>query len=125
MNRLDDRLNLVQSIVLTAYSLGMAGGQILFKLAAIRSNPNLAWGERIFDLIANGYFLAALVVYAGLSVLWVWILAITPLSRAYPFVALAFVFTSVLGGLMFDETLTARLLAGMALIVCGLFFITT
>ena len=125
MNTMGDRLSLVQIIVLTGYSLGMAGGQILFKLAAIRSNPNLAWGERIFDLIANGYFLAALVVYAGLSVLWVWILAITPLSRAYPFVALAFVFTSVLGGLMFDETLTARLLAGMALIVCGLFLITT
>ncbi len=60
MNTMGDRLSLVQIIVLTAYSLGMAGGQILFKFAAIRSNPNLAWGERIYDLIANGYF-------AGLS----------------------------------------------------------
>jgi drug/metabolite transporter (DMT)-like permease len=123
MKIMSERLNLLQIIVLTAYSLGMASGQILFKLAAIRSSPSLSLGGRLYDLLQNGYFLAALVVYAALSVLWVWILTVTPLSRAYPFVALAFVLTSLVGALLFNEIITARLLAGMALIVCGLYLV--
>jgi drug/metabolite transporter (DMT)-like permease len=82
-------------------------------------------GERLLDLVQNGYFLAALLLYAGLAVLWVWVLSVTPLSRAYPFVALAFVLTPLLGGVFFDEAISLRLLAGIALILCGLFLVTT
>ena len=118
-----ERLNLLQIVVLVTYSLGMAGGQILFKYAAIRSNPGLSLGERLFELIQNRYFLSALVIYAGLSVLWIWILTITPLSRAYPFVALAFIVKSLVGSLLFNEEITIRLVAGMTLIVCGLYLV--
>ena len=120
-----DRLNLLQIAVLTAYSLGMAAGQILFKFAAIRSNPSRSLGDRLFDLSHDVYFLAALLIYAGLSVLWVWVLTHTPLSRAYPFVALAFVLTPHLGSLFFDEPITVRLLGGIALILGGLFLVAT
>jgi drug/metabolite transporter (DMT)-like permease len=119
----NERLGLLQIAALAAYSVGMAGGQMLFKLAAVRSIPNRSLGERAVDLIQNGYFLAALFLYAGLSVLWVWILSVTPLSRAYPFVALAFVLTPLLGGIFFDEVISIRLLGGMALILCGLFLV--
>ena len=121
----NDRLSFFQIAVLTAYSIGMAGGQVLFKLAANRSNPARQLGERLLDLVQNGYFLAALLLYAGLGVLWVWVLSVTPLSRAYPFVALAFVLTPLLGGVFFDEAISLRLLAGIALILCGLFLVTT
>jgi drug/metabolite transporter (DMT)-like permease len=86
------------------------------------SNGTLA--ERALDLIQNGYFLAALILYCALSVLWVGILSVTPLSRAYPFVALAFVLTPLLGGLLFDEVISIRLIGGMALILCGLILVT-
>lgn len=122
---MNDRLSVLQIVALAAYSMGMAGGQILFKLAAIRSVPSRSLGERALDLIQNGYFLAALFLYAGLSVLWVWVLSVTPLSRAYPFVALAFVLTPLLGGMLFDEAISIRLLGGMALILCGLFLVAT
>jgi len=120
-----ERLSLLQFAALAAYAVGMTGGQILFKLAANRSIPDRSLGERVLDLAQNRYFLAALFLYAALSVLWVWILSVTPLSRAYPFVALAFVLTPLLGGLLFGETISIRLLGGMALILCGLFFVTT
>jgi drug/metabolite transporter (DMT)-like permease len=122
---MNDRLSLLQITALAIYSMEMAGGQILFKLAAVRSMPSRSLAERALDLIQNGYFLAALVLYSVLSVLWVWILSVTPLSRAYPFVALAFVLTPLLGGLLFDEAISIRLLGGMALILCGLFLVTT
>jgi len=125
MQKMTDHLTLVQTAALAVYSIGMAGGQLLFKLAAMRSSPGPTLSERVFDLVQNRYFLAALALYGGLSLLWVWILTITPLSRAYPFVALAFVLTPLLGGLVFEETITVRLAAGIALILCGLFFVAT
>jgi hypothetical protein len=60
-------------------------------LAASCSSKRRHWGggdgplaERIAGFLLNGYF-----SYAALTVLWVWILSFIPLSRAYPFLALA------------------------------------
>jgi drug/metabolite transporter (DMT)-like permease len=117
----NDRLTLTQIALLTAYSIGMSGGQVLFKLAAVQLNGTT--GERMLALVYNLYFLGALVLYAALSVFWVWILTFTPLSRAYPFVALAFALTPALGAWLFGETVSLRLMIGMMLILCGLFFV--
>jgi drug/metabolite transporter (DMT)-like permease len=56
-------------------------------------------------------------------VLWVWLLTFTPLSRAYPFVALAFAITPLLGGLVFNEPIAPRLLLGIGTVLVGLFLI--
>ena len=77
------------------------------RLAAKRRR---CWGhgplaERIAGFLLNGYFFVALILYARLTVLWVWILSFTPLSRAYPFLALAFALTPALGCLVFAEPL--------------------
>ena len=65
----------------------------------------------------------AVLLYAALSVLWVWLLTFTPLSRAYPFVALAFALTPLLGIFIFGEPFSTRLAIGIALILCGLLFV--
>jgi len=115
-------LTLTQIVLLTAYAVGMSGGQILFKLAAIQLNGTA--GERLLALAHNLYFLSALVLYGTLSVLWVWILTFTPLSRAYPFVALAFALTPALGAWLFGEGVSLRLMIGLSMILGGLFFVT-
>ena len=117
----NDRLTLTQIALLSAYAIGMSGGQILFKLAAVQLNGST--GERMLALAQNLYFLSALVLYAALSVFWVWILTFTPLSRAYPFVALAFALTPALGAWLFGEAVSLRLAIGMLLILGGLFFV--
>jgi len=103
----------------------MSGGQVLFKMAALRS-PDAAGGigERLLGLLFNVYFIAAVVLYAGFAILWVWILTFIPLSRAYPFIALAFALTPLLGGLLFGDIVSMRLVAGVLLILCGLFLVT-
>jgi drug/metabolite transporter (DMT)-like permease len=53
----------------------------------------------------------------------VWLLTFTPLSRAYPFVALAFALTPVCAGLLFGEVISVRLWFGLLLILAGLFFV--
>lgn len=116
----DDRLALSQLTLLMAYAIGMAVGQLLFKAAAMRYASDGTVADRLLSLLANPYFMAAVVLYVGLTVLWVWILTFTPLSRGYPFVALAFAVTPLLGGLVFGEPITGRLLVGLALILGGL-----
>jgi multidrug transporter EmrE-like cation transporter len=117
---MSDRLSAGQLAILVAYAAAMAGGQLLFKTAAMRGAGAASLTERIAGSLFNGYFIVALIFYAALTVLWVWILSFTPLSRAYPFVALAFALTPALGIVVFGETASLRLAIGIALIVCGL-----
>lgn len=120
-----DRLALSQVALLVVYAAGMAGGQMLFKAAALRYLPDGTAAERAFSLVLNAYFLSAVALYVALTVLWVWLLTFIPLSRAYPFVALAFAITPLLGGIVFVEPITARLLAGITLLLGGLLLIAS
>jgi hypothetical protein len=57
----DDRLTLSQMALLVAYAVGMSGGQLLFKMAALRYAEHAGGpAERILGLLLNLYFLAAL-----------------------------------------------------------------
>jgi len=118
-----DRLTPLQIAALAAYAGGMATGQLLFKLAAQRLAAGGRAGERLIELAGNGYFYAAFALYCTLSILWVWILTFTPLSRAYPFVALAFAVTPLLGAWVFGEPINLRLALGITAILCGLFLV--
>jgi drug/metabolite transporter (DMT)-like permease len=117
----NERLTLSQTLLLIGYAVGMSGGQVLFKLAAIRyGGADGTAAERIVGLLHNLFFVSALILYAALAVLWVWLLSFTPLSRAYPFVALAFGLTPLLGALLFGEVMPVRLTFGIVLVLCGL-----
>jgi len=119
----DHRLGATQILLLAAYAAGMAGGQLLFKQAAQRLTPGSGLGERLIELAGNTWFLAAFVLYCALAVAWVWILTFTPLSRAYPFVALAFAITPLLGAWVFAEPVGWRLVGGVVVIAIGLFLV--
>jgi drug/metabolite transporter (DMT)-like permease len=118
-------LSFAQIAILCAYAFGMAGGQILFKLAALRVSTERPLTEGVFALLQNGYFLSALAGYFALALIWVWILSFTPLSRAYPFVALAFALTPILSGMFLAEPLTTRLMIGIAVTLCGLLLVAS
>jgi drug/metabolite transporter (DMT)-like permease len=115
-----DRLSLTQIALLSLYAVAMAGGQVMFKLAALRAPAVGSLADRLMALAFNGFFLAALVLYGALTLLWVWILTFTPLSRAYVFIALAFAITPLAGGFLFGEPISLRLVLGIGLIVAGL-----
>jgi len=84
-----------------------------------------AAAERALSLVFNVYFLGAVALFVALTVLWVWLLTFIPLSRAYPFVALAFAITPLLGGVVFAEPITPKLLAGIGLLLGGLLLIAS
>ena len=105
--------------ILVLYGLGMSVGQVLFKLAADRMKANAGSGFLV-AVLGNGYFYVAFILYCVLTVLWVWVLTRVPLSRAYPFVVLAFVFTPAFAYLIFGESLDLWYVLGLALVLSGL-----
>ncbi|MGZ5000746.1 MAG: EamA family transporter [Methylomonas sp.] len=105
------------TITMVLYSIGMACGQLLFKLAAISPGKPGA-PPSIFNTL-NFYLLGGIVLYGSLTLLWVWILRSVPLSKAYPFVALSFLFTPMLSKLFLDERLSTGYFAGLLLIAAG------
>ena len=121
---MERHLSLATIALLLTYSVALAGGQVLFKLAALRFTPAARWSDNLVALALNPYLVAAVLLYALLSAVWVWVLTFVPLSIAYPFVALTFVLTVASGALLFGEAVTLRLLVGGAMIIAGLVVIT-
>lgn len=76
--------------------------------------PRIALAVAASPWVAGG-----LALYALGALLWLAVLARLDLSMAYPFVALGFVLTMLIGALVFNEPVGAARIAGTALIVAG------
>jgi drug/metabolite transporter (DMT)-like permease len=101
---------------LLSFPLALAAGQILFKRAANQIDLAGSW---VLELARIPAMWAAVALYAGATLLWVRILASVPLSRAYPFAALAFILVPAAGYFLFDEPVNGKYALGTALIIGG------
>lgn len=106
-------------LLLLGFSLLMATGQMLFKIAA-----DAGQGRPMPQALINGWLMLALVLYGAATLLWVFILRSTPLSIAYPFAALSFVIVPIGAWAIFGEPLGWRYAAGMVLIIGGILLTT-
>ena len=97
----------------------MSIGQVLFKLGAGRLS-----GERLPDFLvqtaSSPLIIGACFLYALTILLWVWILRQAPLSRVYPFTALAYILTPLFGWLFFHERINLQFLLGSVLLLAGI-----
>ena len=94
---------------------GISSGQVLFKVsAAAFSDAGTIWV--IKPMLVLG---AALVLYAVTTVGWVLVLSRLSLVKAYPLMALAFVFVPALSYFVFHEEISVRYVVGVACIVAG------
>jgi drug/metabolite transporter (DMT)-like permease len=95
-------------------------GQLLFKLASGYLDFRHPFAEPRGLMILG----AALVLYAGATLVWVAVLRHAPLSRIYPIMALSFVLTPLGGMLFLKEPINASYWAGVGLILAGLVVIS-
>lgn len=109
-------------LLLVGYAAALSFGQILFKSASSHLGDASGWAA-VQRLLGSPAFLVAALLYAALTVWWTWLLARMPLSHAYPFVALCFVFVPAMAWARFGERVGAGYLIGVALIVAGLLVI--
>jgi drug/metabolite transporter (DMT)-like permease len=96
--------------------IGMAIGQILFKISAT------SWSEThtFFSPRTLVTLLAAMALYAGTSIAWVWLLQKVELGRVYPLMAFAFVLVPIGSYFVFGERFQTQYFIGVMFIVIGI-----
>jgi multidrug transporter EmrE-like cation transporter len=106
------------TVILTVY------GQLVLKWQVDKSGafPDALAGKAEFlaALLINPWVISVFVGAAVAAMSWMAALTQFALSRAYPFVALSFVFVLVLSGIIFDEAITAPKVVGVLFVVAGL-----
>lgn len=99
--------------------LGIATGQILFKMSA----TSLQSSGSFFDLRTATILLSAFALYGITTIGWVWVLQKIPLGRAYPIMALAFILVPIGSYLVFGERFQPMYFVGVSLIALGIIIV--
>jgi len=96
--------------------LGIAAGQILFKLSAssLQRTGSFFASETALTLFI------ALALYGLTTLAWIWVLQKLELGRVYPLMALAFVLVPIGSHFFFGERFTWQYFFGVALIMVGI-----
>jgi undecaprenyl phosphate-alpha-L-ara4N flippase subunit ArnE len=117
-------LGLGRIVGLLGVAASLGCGQLLFKSAA----EQLVVGqglERLSRSFVSLPMLCALAMYGAATVAWVYLLRGMPLSRAYPFIAMAFALVPLMSHIVFGDKLDARYLLGLSLILVGMYLTAT
>lgn len=109
-------MGMMQYIVLVFCVVGIAVGQILFKLASHAIGPQ----TNVLALISSPYLIGGGTLYVTATLAWIWLLSRMELSQAYPFMALSFVIVPLLSMVFLGEHVGYRYWFGIALIVAGI-----
>ena len=107
----------VSLILVTLAAFAAAGGQLLFKIGA-------RGREHLIDFV-NLPILGGLLLYAAGTLIWIHTLAHEKLTSVYAFTALSFVIVYLGSVLVIGETLSRAGIAGVTLVLAGLYLITS
>ena len=97
--------------------LGIAAGQILFKLSA----SSLHNSGSFFDPKTMMTLFSAFALYGITTIGWVWVLQKVDLGKVYPLMALAFVLVPIGSHFVFGERFQPQYFIGIILIMLGIF----
>lgn len=76
-------------------------------------------GTVLVGIALNPLVIFGLLLYFGSAAVWLFVLAKVEVSFAYPFVALGFVLTALLGRFIFNDAFSAAKIIGTLLIAAG------
>jgi multidrug transporter EmrE-like cation transporter len=124
-----ERAMTVQILGLVLFSVACSAvAQVMLKHGMAQPAVQQALGSgralAVLPAVLSGAAVPAGLALYGLGALvWLLVLARLDVSVAYPFVALGFVVTMVLGCLLFGEALTLRKLLGTAAVMAGVWLV--
>ncbi|WP_114195830.1 EamA family transporter [Edaphovirga cremea] len=99
--------------------IGIATGQILFKLSAtIMHKMGSIYAPRGLVIL----FLA-LLLYGVTTLAWVWVLQKMALGKAYPLMALAFILVPIGSYFVFGERFHIQYVIGVVMIIFGIYLV--
>ncbi len=96
--------------------LGIAAGQILFKVSASALHKS----GNYFDFNFLSTLFCAFALYGITTIAWVWVLQKIELGKVYPLMALAFVIVPIGSHLFFGEKFQTQYFVGVAVIIAGI-----
>jgi drug/metabolite transporter (DMT)-like permease len=105
-------------ILCLVFSLSLAVGQLLFKLAADQFGSAITIGA-----LLSPYMIGAVLLYGATTALWIFILQKVPLSTAYPFSLLGAVLVLGFAALLLKEPVTLRQAIGAGVVIAGMLVI--
>lgn len=96
--------------------VGIAAGQIMFKLSA----SSLQRAGTFFDLKTLMILGSAFALYGLTTIAWVWVLQKIELGKAYPLMALAFVLVPIGSHFILGERFQMQYFVGVVFIMVGI-----
>lgn len=96
--------------------VGIATGQILFKLSAASLHESGSW----FDPKTMITLFFAFALYGITTIAWIWVLQKIELGKAYPLMALAFALVPVGSHFVLGERFQPQYFVGVAIIMLGI-----
>ena len=100
----------------TLIVVGMACGQILFKLSA----NALEESGTFLAIKPAAILLAAFFLYGIVTIAWVWLLQKVELGRIYPFMAISYILVPLGSYFVFAERFQLQYFVGVAMIIAGI-----
>jgi len=118
-------INLMHILILSSFAFILGSSQVLLKKAVnIAQGGSTEFSITFFlNLLSTLEFWGAIFATGSLVFVWAWILSFISLSKAYPFVVLAFVFAAILESFFFEQELSKSFFVGCVLILAGLIVI--
>ena len=98
--------------------------QLVWKAAALRLPAQGSGAELVLAVLQQPLFLALALLFLLQLLVWLKVLEHADLSFAQPITALSYVTVCGLSVLWFDEALDARKLAGITLVLLGVWFVS-
>ena len=96
--------------------VGLAIGQILFKVSAV----SLTQTGSFFAPKTAAILFSALILYSTTTIAWVWVLQKVELGKVYPLMSLAFVLVPMGSHFIFGERFQIQYFVGVTLIIIGI-----
>ena len=117
---LNNMINISSSITLPLIAAAIsAAGQVLLKFAMIKHGAIVLSPRGIISLMLEPWLIFAMAIYAAALFLWLQVLSNTPLSTAYPILAVTYVLVPFFATVFFGEIITKNHFIGMSLILAG------
>ncbi len=105
------------------------GGQLFMKngmrIVGEISLSQIIRPPALFQVIFNPFIIVGVGLYVLASVVWLVVLSRAELSYAYPMIGISYIVTSLLAWMIFKENMTIFRFLGIAMIISGVYFIST
>jgi len=101
---------------------------VLLKKGAMSTSEMTVSGQsllmNVWVVATNPWVIGGMCLHVSALAVWMWALSRVDISFAYPFLAVGYVFVSLMAWQWLGENITVTRLSGMAIIIIGIFVLS-